>query len=123
MGIENFTQNDQSSPRRSSSLPLMGIENLEARRLGAEHRAVVVSLPLMGIENLKREHPSYWRTDEAHYPSWGSKTPQNAETDTSETYAHYPSWGSKTSTRQAGATSGCASLPLMGIENPALPCG
>ena len=92
----------------------MGIENLagQAGFLG-DH-----SLPLMGIENPGGAGRNAYR-GRSHYPSWGSKT--RADDPRRSPAPHYPSWGSKTaSASHTLLRSARVSLPLMGIENPAL---
>ena len=118
------------------SLPLMGIENSTTTHWMACR--LPSSLPLMGIENL-RQRPACRGGDQAHYPSWGSKTSPAGGSGRSSQPSHYPSWGSKTdpdgrrrtgrrvlitphgdrkppASRSTTSHSG-ASLPLMGIEN------
>ena len=92
MGIENVVTEVLGSTAPDNSLPLMGIENHWPTIC---HRYSSGSLPLMGIENeqnvaqhdvaggLITPHGDRKRggtcprvtADTAHYPSWGSKTP------------------------------------------------
>ena len=160
MGIENVPAGLLSTAIKGTSLPLMGIENF-AEAGGSNNLDLDNSLPLMGIENLRRRPvaDTGWsdlitphgdrkpapataaaqQPTKAHYPSWGSKTPDPSRSPKGRHQTHYPSWGSKTSAMirspprhntthypswgsktfllAAYPASVAHSLPLMGIEN------
>ena len=116
MGIENVQGQWRSISPFGDSLPLMGIENAMEKQRDRDN--AVDSLPLMGIENPTAPSGAAV-ADTPHYPSWGSKTRRTRRRPSPrQAPAHYPSWGSKTPNRRALAKGYAdVSLPLMGIEN------
>ena len=100
---------------RPVSLPLMGIGNPDSRRSVSARR--LRSLPLMGIGN------GCWRAcygghETAHYPSWGSKTPELAPEPIPFVRLITPHGDRKRNGDITTLVNRYSSLPLMGIGNP-----
>ena len=105
----------------TSSLPLMGIGNVDWGERDPKGFYVVDSLPLIGIGNVhERSVRDAPRKRELITPHGDRKrsTRNTARQRRQPCSPHYPSWGSETTYRR-GVTRDLdrASLPLMGIGN------
>ncbi len=123
-------------PTKPVSLPLMGIGNLDQRRLGliqlrllitphgdrklpmaaVGERRYPVSLPLMGIGNTSPtgDSPS---VSLVSLPLMGIGNRASARQGAGRPSSHYPSWGSETPEADLQGNVQVPSLPLMGIGN------
>ena len=141
MGIENQGRAARSARRRpGDSLPLMGIENTltdaarphvgpvlitphgDRKRGGALSRLDASRLITPHGDRKPMPRPyGLVRPAGAHYPSWGSKTGDNAARPVGLRRLITPHGDRKLQPRRSPASMGIraiVSLPLMGIENP-----